>query len=598
MNSPVQKIKERMSIEDVVSSYIKLERAGVNLRARCPFHNEKTPSFFVSPSRGSYYCFGCSAGGDIFTFVEEFEGLDFRGALKLLAEKAGVSLIGYDSSADGVQAGEKERLYKVMEESTKYFEKNLVENEEVKNYIASRGLNEQSVKDFRIGFAKLDWRLLHTYLASQGFTDMEMEKAGLVKKTEKATPTGGQGFYDRFRGRIMFPISDSSGRVIAFSGRIFEKGLSEEELSKSAKYLNSPETPIFNKSSVLFGIDKAKDSIRKNNFSILVEGQMDLILSHQAGFKNTVASSGTALSDSTTSKGNVISNLGLIRRLSNNIVLAFDADKAGLNASNRAGKIALSFGMDVKVASMPEGVDPADLISKNGVDTWREAIRTSKHLIEFLLEKVIKSAGGDERKIGREVKEKVLPYVASLESSIEKMHFVKLISDKSSISVGALEADLKKIEQEAKVEEKEVAETIQEESKIFRKDYIERKLVGIILWQKTLPEPTIDLPTMLRELGEIFNTKESDVLLGKTENAPDLIFEAEVFYGGDTDLKKDVNELLENLKREYLKEELARKMRELRLAEESKDFTKSSQILKECQIINEKIQNIKSRNTK
>ncbi len=591
MNSPVQKIKERMSIEDVVSSYIKLESAGVNLRARCPFHNEKTPSFFVSPARGSYYCFGCSAGGDIFTFVEEFEGLDFRGALKLLAEKAGVSLQGYEANANSAEAGEKERLYKVMEESTKYFENNLATNDEVKAYISSRGLNEQSIKDFRIGFAKLDWRLLHTYLSAKGFTDVEMEKAGLVKKTDK-------GFYDRFRGRIMFPISDSSGRVIAFSGRIFEKGLTEEELSKSAKYLNSPETPIFNKSSVLFGIDKAKESIRKNNFSILVEGQMDLILSHQAGFKNTVASSGTALSDSTTSKGNVISNLGLIRRLSNNIVLAFDADKAGLNASNRAGKIALSFGMDVKVASMPEGVDPADLISKNGAPAWKEAIRNSKHLIEFFLDKACKSAGEDERKMGREIKEKVLPYVASLESAIEKMHFLKLISDKSAIPIGALETDLKKIEQDMRSEYKEVEEIVKEESKIFKKDYIERKLLGIILWQKSISSPTIDVDLILKELADIFNKKESEVLLGKTENAPDLIFEAEVFYGGDADLKKDVRELLENLKLESLKEELGKKMRELKIAEGSKDVARSTQILKECQVINEKIQNIKSKNVK
>ncbi len=591
MNSPVQKIKERMSIEDVVSSYIKLESAGVNLRARCPFHNEKTPSFFVSPARGSYYCFGCSAGGDIFTFVEEFEGLDFRGALKLLAEKAGVSLQGYEASANSAEAGEKERLYKVMEESTKYFENNLVANDEVKNYITSRGLTEQSVKDFRIGFAKLDWRLLCTHLSAKGFTDIEMEKAGLVKKTDK-------GFYDRFRGRIMFPISDSSGRVIAFSGRIFEKGLSAEELSKSAKYLNSPETPIFNKSSVLFGIDKAKESIRKNNFSILVEGQMDLILSHQAGFKNTVASSGTALSDATISKGNVVSNLGLIRRLSNNIVLAFDADKAGLNASNRAGKIALSLGMDVKVASMPEGVDPADLISKNGVPAWKEAIRNSKHLIEFFLDRACKIAGEDERKMGREIKEKVLPYVASLESAIEKMHFLKLISDKSSIPTGALETDLKKIEQDMRSEYKEVEEIIKEESKVFKKDYIERKLLGIILWQKSISSPTVDVDLILKELADIFNKKESEVLLGKTENAPDLIFEAEVFYGGDADLKKDVRELLENLKLESLKEELSKKMRELKVAEGSKDVARSTQILKDCQVINEKIQNIKSKNPK
>ncbi len=298
MNSPVQQIKERLSIEEVVSSYIKLDRAGANLKARCPFHNEKTPSFFVSPDRGSYYCFGCGAKGDIFTFIEEFEGLDFKGALKILAERAGVPLVQYNKEKEG----EKERLYKAMEEATKFFEKNLVENQEALKYLRERGLENKTIRDFRIGFVKNDWRELYSHLQMIGFTDIEIEKAGLAKKTEK-------GMYDRFRGRIMFPISDSSGRIIAFSGRILEDD------GKSAKYLNSPETPIFNKSSVLFGIDKAKDSIRKNNFSILVEGQMDLILSHQAGFKNTVASSGTAMTDSILSKENIINNLGLIHQI-------------------------------------------------------------------------------------------------------------------------------------------------------------------------------------------------------------------------------------------------------------------------------------------
>ncbi len=331
---------------------------------------------------------------------------------------------------------------------------------------------------------------------------------------------------------------------------------------------------------------------------------MDLILSHQAGFKNTVASSGTALSDSTISKAslvddlrlreNIVSNLGLIRRLSNNIVLAFDADRAGFNASSRAGKIALSFGMDVKVASIPEGIDPADLISQNGSDAWREAIRNSKHLIEFLLQKVLESAKSDSRKAGREIKEKVLPYVASLESSIEKMHFIKLISDQSSIPHSALEDDLKKIEQALTHEKKEIAEVIAEESKVFRKDYIERKLLGIIFWQKTLSEPQIEVGDVAQNLAEILHTTTEKLLQDETDNMEDLIFEAEVFYAGEADLKKDVAELLQNLQGEYLKEALGRKMKELHAAEEAKDAARATEILKECQAINDKIQSIKN----
>ncbi|MBU1728075.1 DNA primase [Patescibacteria group bacterium] len=577
MNSPIQKIKERLSIEEIVSSYIKLERAGANLKAKCPFHNEKTPSFFVSPDRGNYYCFGCGAKGDIFTFVEEFEGLDFKGALKLLANKAGVVLESFNREEES----EKEKLYRVMEESTKFFENNLAKDIEVLSYLKSRGLEAKAIKNFRIGFVKNDWRELYNYLQKLGFKDVEMEKAGLVKKTEK-------GYYDRFRGRVMFPISDSSGRIIAFSGRIFEDD------GKSAKYLNSPETPIFSKSAVLYGLDKAKDSIRKNNFSILVEGQFDLILSHQAGFRNTVATSGTALSDSTISKENVVSNLGLIRRLSGNIVLAFDADKAGFNAANRAAKIALSFGMDVKVVSMPEGIDPAELISKSGTDAWREAIRNSKHIIEFLSNKVLKDFGNDSRKIGREIKEKVLPYVDALESSIEKSHFLKKISDASQIPEDALKDDLLKIEKEFKSEKDEIEKAKESEGKVFRKDYIERRLLGIVLWQKTKDQQSIDIEEVSKQIADILKVEVDKIFEKTKDNKEDLIFEAEVFYGGDEDLKKEVDELLSNLSEECLKEELSDSMKELYIFETKKDSIKSAEILKKISILNNKIQNIKN----
>jgi DNA primase len=577
MNSPVQQIKERLSIEEIVSSYIKLDRAGANFKAKCPFHNEKTPSFFVSPERNSYYCFGCGAKGDIFTFIEEFEGLDFKGALKILAERAGVTLTEYSKEKEG----EKEKLYKAVEESAKFFEKNLAENGKVLQYLRQRGLENKTIKDFRIGFVKDDWRLLYSHLQNKSFTDIEIEKAGLTKKTEK-------GFYDRFRGRIMFPISDSSGRVIAFSGRIFSaQGGSasggEDSNYEQAKYLNSPDTPIFSKSAVLYGLDKAKDSIRKNNFSILVEGQMDLVLSHQAGFRNTVATSGTALSDSTISKENVISNLGLLRRLSQNIVLAFDADKAGFNASSRAGKIALSFGMDVKVVSMPEGVDPADLISQNGVDAWRTAIRNSKHIIEFLLDKVLNSHKENMRKAGREIKEKVLPYVDALESSIEKSHFITLISNKSGITENALLEDLRKVESESKYETEETKTAIENVEKKVRKDSIERRLLGIAFWQESIKNRTIDPELIFKKLDkvkEIYkNIKE------------DLIYEAEEFYLNSQNLEKDINEMLLNIEEEYLNEERFKKMAE---HQNCKDEKEKIEIFKKINEIGKRIEEIKN----
>lgn len=572
MNSPVPKIKERLSIEEVVSSYIKLEKVGTNLKARCPFHNEKTPSFFVSVDRGTYYCFGCGASGDIFTFVEEFEGLDFKGALKMLADRAGVPLLPYSKDQKEAES-EKEKLYRAMEEACLYFENNLKENKEALEYLKSRGLNEKSIKDFRIGFAKLDWRLLYLHLKDKGFSDNEIERAGLAKKPDDAN----KAMYDRFRGRIMFPIADSSGRVVAFSGRIFVDD------GKSAKYLNSPETPIFSKNAVLYGIDKAKDSIRKNNFSVLVEGQMDLILSHQAGYRNTIATSGTALSDSTVSKENVVSNLGLVRRLSSNLVLSFDADKAGTNATVRAGKIALSLDMDVKVVEMPEGVDPADLISKSGVSAWREAIKNSKHIIEFLLNKVLKNYKDDGRKAGREIKEKILPFVNALGSSIEKTYFLKKISDLSSISLEALEDDLKKIEQEFKYETEEIKEVGNTLAKIHRKDRIERNLLGIGFWQQTLTEPKVDFKKIFEKLGAI-EEKYKD-------NKEDIIFEAEISHMNNENLEKDVAEMFLNFDEEIINEELNKKMTELKRVPNEEVGKK---ILQEINELIKKKENIKN----
>jgi DNA primase len=591
MDSPVQQIKERLSIEEVVGSYVKLERAGINLKARCPFHNEKTPSFFVSPGRGSYYCFGCGASGDIFTFVEEFEGLDFRGTLKLLAERAGVNLPEYSSRESKEKASEKERAQLAMEAAAKFFEANLAKQPKAIEYLKSRGLTEESIKSFRLGYASDAWQDLYDHLLALGFKVEEMERAGLIKMSDKALEEKKERFYDRFRSRIMFPISDSSGRVIAFSGRIFPND------EKMAKYLNSPETILFNKSAVLYGIDRAKDSIRKNNFSILVEGQMDLLLSHQVGYRNTVASSGTALSDKDVSQDNIVSNLGLVRRLSNNIVLAFDPDKAGVRATDRAGKIALSFGMDVKVAALPKGLDPADLISSEGVEGWRRAIKDSKHLVEFTLDQVL-AESKDEHKAARNIKEKVLPLIASIDSEIEKTHFLKIISDKTGIPEKALSEDLKKISPDVVSEGIDVDNEYREVGRLFRKDQIKNKLLGIVFWQREVKEPILDPERIFKEVGRIYGKAPDTIEKEVEEKKEDLIFEAEVFYQGESDLEKDAAELLKNLEQETLKEELESKMRELRLSEEKKDFKRSAELLKICKEINDKIQNIKNEKEK
>lgn len=591
MNSPVVTIKERLGIEEIVSSYIKLERAGSNLKARCPFHNEKTPSFFVSPDRGSYYCFGCGAKGDIFTFVEEFEGLDFKGALKLLADRAHVSLGDYTDL--GVES-EKDRLYEIMEVAAKFFEKNFAANPESLNYLKTRGLIDETIANFRVGYAKNEWRDLHQFLRSKNFTESEIDKAGLSKKSDKKNSSGQESVYDRFRGRIMFPIMDSSGRVIAFSGRLFPDDLPVgSQVATQAKYLNSPETAIFKKSAVLYGLDKAKMAIRKHNFSILVEGQIDLLLSHQAGWTNTVATSGTAFSEEL-ERDEAVSNLGLLRRISSNLVIAFDGDQAGIKAVLRASRIAMSLGMDVKVAKLPEGQDPADIVAKEGKDAWRAIVRNSMPIVEFVLGGILETTTVTDRKLGLLVKEKVLPYVSILGSKIDQEFFLKKISGQTGIPIATLNEDLVTVAKTSE-QEKKTIETIQKEQlEVVKKDYILRRLLGLVFWQSGKDLEGVDIKKILTEIAEATNQTELELTDKFSLIKEDLIYEAEVFYGAGADLKKDIVELINNLKEESLKEELARKMRELYLAEEAKEQKKVEEILKECQIINNKIQAIKS----
>ncbi|HEY4528638.1 MAG TPA: DNA primase, partial [Candidatus Paceibacterota bacterium] len=280
MRGDASTIKERLGIAEVLSGYVKLQKAGVSFKARCPFHNEKTPSFFVSPLRQSYYCFGCGAKGDIFSFVEEVEGLDFLGALKFLANKAGIEL----EYRGGDSKTEKDKIGNILEEATKFFEKGLVDNDSARRYVASRSISEESIGDWRIGYAPAEWRSLFSHLESMGYGKDLIIKAGLAKISDEGTH---KEPYDVFRDRIIFPLADQNGRIIAFSGRALSK-------ETEPKYLNSPDTPLFTKSETLYGLDRAKEQVRKKDYAVLVEGQIDLVLSHQAGVKNSVAASGTA----------------------------------------------------------------------------------------------------------------------------------------------------------------------------------------------------------------------------------------------------------------------------------------------------------------
>ena len=564
-STSVEKIKERLGIEEVVSSYIKLDRAGKNLKGKCPFHNEKTPSFYVTPERGSYHCFGCGAGGDIFTFVQQFEGLDFMGSLKLLADRAGVKL-EFDRASE-IHKSEKERLLAIMEDATVFFEEGLAHSAAAREYLKGRGITEATAKKFRIGFIPADWRLLFTYLKSKKYTDADIEKAGLIKRPDEVVNGIRKEYYDRFRGRVMFPISDSSGRVIAFSGRILVDD------GKSAKYLNSPDTILFNKSTVLYGIDKAKQDIRIKNYSILVEGQMDLVLSHQAGIKNTVAVSGTALADTLVSKENIVNNLGIIKRLSNNIILAFDSDNAGRKAAMRSASIAMSLGMDVKIADLPEGKDPADLVLADP-EQWKQVLRNSKPVVEFQLNTVLLQ-NLDPRKVPKALQDNVFPFIAPLTGAMEKAHYIKLIKEKTGLSEDAIREDLAKTEASMKGAVAEVRNVEQQKTALTRTDAITRKILSSLYYLDKNPIPGIDVDSLRASIKKIAGERYDNFIRQMEPFKDELLLEAEITFGSKNvnakDFEKDLNELIFNFEEDIVRQEFSESMDKLMKAERQKD---------------------------
>lgn len=558
----VDQIKERLDIAEVIGSYVKVEKSGANFKARCPFHNEKTPSFFVSTARQTFYCFGCGAKGDVISFVEKFEGLDFKGAVKSLAERAGIdfSQVKFSKESD-IDSSQKEKLLEIMELATLSYESELGKNKEALQYIKSRGLTDESIKKWRIGFARDEWRGLSDELLSKSTITKELLfEAGLIKKVEASDK-----YYDTFRGRIMFPISDAAHRVIAFSGRIMKSD------PNAPKYLNSPETPLFHKSEVLYGWDFARDAIRKLDYAVLVEGQLDLLLSHQGGVPNTVASSGTALTEA---------HLKKIKALSNRVIVAYDGDEAGHKAAERAAQIALSLGMEVKVADLPNDEDPAS-IAQRDPEIWKQILRDSKHVIQFALEKARAQKSGIA--LVKDVEKKVLPYITFIKSEVEKSHFVRLIADAIHTSEDSIWKEIAKI----KLEEpnrsfdpnKEKVE-IKNEIRVNPK----RILAGIIFsgLSPGLKEDTVD------RLGE---EKTLQILEEFDAEKESLSFEIES-YSGPSALEMIGKEILDRIELELIQNDLREMTRELdKLKNEDQDevSTKIKRITERSRELQEKI---------
>ena len=547
----VQKIKDRLSIIDVISPYVELHKAGKNMKGKSPFTNEKTPSFYVSPERGMYYCFSSSQGGDMFTFVEKMEGVDFKGALKILAEKAGVELIPEDPK----KRSERDTQYSILEEATRFFQSELTKNEEASGYLKKRGVKTETIAKWRIGYVpgppKSGWRHTREHLLQKGFNDSELIRAGLVKAAQDDKAP-----YDVFRDRVMFPIMDPSGRVVGFSGRVLHKD------SDAPKYVNSPETELFNKSEILFGYDKAKEGIRHYNFSLIVEGQFDVVLSHQAGYTNAVAVSGTALT---------AHHISLLQRLSNRVVLALDSDRAGIAAVKRAAELMLSRGIDLKVAKLTGGKDPADIALKDPKELKR-LIGRATHVIEFLLD-ILKEEAKDERAYKLRVGEEVLPHLLYIESQIDRDHFVGVVAKALNTTAEAIRLDLARLESKKNKEVK--TDTKDSASTEIGKDVLRRK-EGLLAYLSVAidfvngadrDKLSLEFNNVVKASRETVRTK-----LGP-EKESELVFtiEQSALEESARQFLADISEKLRELHMLILREEMAKEKNALVSMEQSGD---------------------------
>jgi len=545
--SPIDEIKNRLDIVEVIEGYIKLKKAGKDYKAPCPFHKEKNPSFFVSPSKQIWHCFSCNIGGDIFSFVEKIEGIEFVEALRVLAKKAGVIL----KKEDPQIRNQRNALYEICEEATDFFEKQIETNRPVLEYLKNRGLKPETIKEFKIGYSSDSWDALLRHLTEIGYKPNDIEKAGLIIKKE-----GENKYYDRFRKRIMFPLQDLNGQIVGFTGRVF--GLEKENVGK---YVNTPETPIYNKSHIIYGLDKAKTEIRKKDQCIAVEGQFDLIMCHQAGYKNAVAVSGTALTTD---------HLQTLKRYTENLVFSFDADTGGEGATKRAIGLAQQFEFNIKVAILPgEDKDPAEIIKKD-VEKWEQILKNSKPVMEFYFEntfaKYQKNLNVDNK---REIAKELLLPIKNLVNVVEQAHWLQVLASKLKIEEKSLIEALRRVK--SREEGKEMpSEHFAERSRIKE---LEEILLGLVL---KYPEHLEYLNKNFYE--SLLNTEElkkfvKNIKMDNVKSEEDkflanyLIFKVDHLNIEEKEVLKEMDFCIQELKRNHLKEELIKVSLDIKEAE-------------------------------
>ena len=554
-----QAIKDRVDIVQLIGEYIQIKKAGANWKANCPFHHEKTPSFMIHPEKQIWHCFGCGKGGDVFSFLHVMEGLYFPEALKILADRAGVKI---DTFASEVNKSQRNRIVEINAKAAAFFHNFLSQMSAAKpamDYLLKRGLAQNIIEEWTIGYIPEQWDLLTQYLLKKGEGIDDLVASGLTIKKEGADISKKKGFYDRFRGRIMFPIWDAHGNVAGFTGRI----LVETENS-GGKYVNTPQTPVFDKSRLLFGLNKAKVEIKNKDLAVLVEGQMDVIACHQAGMKNVVASSGTALT---------FEQVKMIKRYTNNIAIAFDADAAGQSAAKRGIDVAMEQGMNIKIIQIPEGCGKdADECLKKNSEVWFKAVENAKEVMVWHFDSNLNNINKNDPKQKQRVAEALLSEITKLAHGVEQDHWLKRLAEALGVEFSVLRAEMSKMKVRYKIVANDQKNGVVLPEKSDKSTILAENLWALFLKFPRLAEEFIlslkpgyfintQFLTLYENVNRQYNeSNKIDPELLKGESVDVLLLKGECEYDefDEKTRKKEAVSLICSLKNEWKKKEKSR----------------------------------------
>ncbi len=581
MSDTVQQIKEKLDLAVFLKPYLQLIPAGKNFKARCPFHQEKTPSFIVSPEKQVWHCFGCNIGGDLISFVMKYENLEFLEALKILAEKAGVDLQRFGNS----DQKKFNVLYDINQAAVIFFQETLrsTQGDHVTEYLAGRGLRPETISDFEIGFAPNSFDALMQYLIKSRFSNDDIERAGLIFKSQRGS------YMDRFRNRVMFPLRNAFGKVVGFTGRILPG-----ETAEVGKYVNSPETQIFNKSKILFGFDKTKAAIRDSKSAVLVEGQMDLIMAWQDGIQNAIATSGTALT---------VDHLKAVRRIADNLIVAFDQDEAGQTATEKAIDMADAMDFSTKVMMLkPELAnqnlkDPAD-IAKAYPGALASMIQESQPAMLYYFARYL-----SKPKISKQDLRAVLTKIKNIYSPVEKSKWLKELANKTKIDEKSLIEEMEVLQDSPAMAGQAGSGGIAEESSIPpahslpRKDLLSQRIISLVVARKDLFKAGDIAPALTAAYQKVFSylNGEAGVELPAQHKAVADLLSLRVSVDGSTDEEKirdEARELLRQLQLENYKDQRLVLKSTIEQAEKAGDEVQLAAALAEFDKISKEIQTL------